>query len=68
MKWRIVEFKEGNMVMIRVRPEPFSKGVYKELHSRSAGPSKNIRKISLNAYILDLPEDDKKWVLVMLSM
>ncbi|KAL3513462.1 hypothetical protein ACH5RR_026179 [Cinchona calisaya] len=49
--------KEGDEVMVRIRPERYTKGVYKKLHSGSAGPFKILKKISSNAYVLELPED-----------
>ncbi|KAL3504167.1 hypothetical protein ACH5RR_034008 [Cinchona calisaya] len=49
------DIKERDEVMVRIRPEWYSKGVYKKLHSRSAGPFKILKKISSNAF--ELPED-----------
>ncbi|GFS36272.1 NAD(P)-binding Rossmann-fold superfamily protein [Actinidia rufa] len=57
LRRRFAEFVEGDMVMIRVKPERYPKGVYKKLHSRNVGPFKVVKKISSNAYLLDLPED-----------
>ncbi|KAF7147941.1 hypothetical protein RHSIM_Rhsim03G0243100 [Rhododendron simsii] len=54
---RFAEFDEGDMVMVRVKPEQYPKGVYKKLHSKSAGPFKALKKISSNAYVLELPDD-----------
>ena len=43
--------------MVRIKPEWFPTGTYKKLHPRSAGPFKILKKISSNAYVLDLPPD-----------
>ena len=42
------------MVMVRIKLERFPTGTYKTLHPRSAGPFKILKKISSNAYVLDL--------------
>ncbi|KAL3533198.1 hypothetical protein ACH5RR_006719 [Cinchona calisaya] len=57
LKRKFTEFEEGYEVMVRICPERYPKGIYKKLHSRSAGPFKILKKISSNAYILELPED-----------
>ena len=51
------EFFVGDFVMIRLKPEWFSPGTIKKLHSRSAGPYKIIKKIGPNAYVLELSPD-----------
>lgn len=42
------------MVMVRLKSERFLKGVYKKLHSKNSGL---LKKISSNAYVIDLVED-----------
>ena len=42
--------------MVRIRPERFPKGMYKKLHSKNVGSNKVLKKISSNAYVLDLPK------------
>jgi len=50
-----VEFQEGDLVMIRIRPERFAKGTYHKLHHRSAGPFKILKRLGSNAYHIELP-------------
>ena len=54
---RYVEFKPGDMVMIRVNPERFQTGVNTKLHPRKMGPYKVLKRIGPNAYVLELPDD-----------
>lgn len=43
--------------MVHMRPERYSNSVYKKFNSKSAGPYKNLKKISFNAYVVDSPDD-----------
>ena len=43
--------------MVRIRPERFSPGTIKELHTRSAGPFQILKKLNDNAYVSDLLQD-----------
>ena len=52
---RLKEFNEGDLVMIKLKPERFPPGTMKKLHARGAGPFKIIKKIGSNAYVIDLP-------------
>lgn len=54
---RFVEFQPGDLVLIRLRPERFPKGVFQKLHHRRAGPFKILQKLGLNAYHLELPSN-----------
>ena len=54
---RTKEFNEGDLVMIKLRPERFPPGTMKKLHARGAGPFKVIKKIGPNAYVLELPPE-----------
>ena len=54
---RTKEFNEGDLVMIKLRPERFSPGTMKKLHACGARPFKVIKKIGPNAYVLELPSD-----------
>ncbi|KAI0491510.1 hypothetical protein KFK09_025770 [Dendrobium nobile] len=55
-KRRFKEFKVGDFVMVRIRPERFPPGSVKKLHARSVGPFKILAKVNNNAYVLELPE------------
>ena len=52
-----VEFQVGDYVMIRIRLEWFPFGTVKKLQSCSVGPLKILKRIGLNAYVIDLPHD-----------
>ena len=54
---RHLEFKEGDYVMIWIRPKLFPPEAVKKLTTRSAGPFKILKKINSNAYVTDLPPD-----------
>ena len=54
---RFQEFSEGDMVMVRVRPERFPRGGQRKLLPRSTGPYRVVRRVGSNAYVLDLPSD-----------
>ncbi|PKU77037.1 hypothetical protein MA16_Dca001643 [Dendrobium catenatum] len=55
-KKRFKEFKVGDFVMVRIRPERFPSGSVKKLHARSVRPFKIISKVNNNAYVLELLE------------
>ena len=50
----IQEFNEGDIVMVRLRPERYPSGTVKKLHS--ANPFKVKKKGESNAYLFYLPE------------
>ena len=54
---RHAEFQVGDYVMIRIRPERFPSGTVKKLQARSARPFKVLKRMGLNAYVIDLPHD-----------
>ena len=54
---RTKKFNEGDLVMVKLRPERFLPDTMKKLHVRGAGPFKIIKKIRPNAYVLELPPD-----------
>jgi len=43
--------------MIWIRLQQFPPRIVKKLNARSAGPYKILKKINLNAYVIDLPSD-----------
>ena len=51
------EFVEGDLVMVRLRPERFPPGAVRKLHAHGAGPFKVIKKVGSNAYVLELPPE-----------
>ena len=54
---RFQEFKIGDYVMVKMRPERFPQGSNRKLQARSTGPFKILSKIGANAYILKIPSD-----------
>ena len=51
---RFQEFKIGDYVIVKIRPERFFQGSNRKLQARSAGPSKILSKVGVNAYILEI--------------
>ncbi|KAG6710015.1 hypothetical protein I3842_06G161400 [Carya illinoinensis] len=51
------QFNEGDMVLVRLRPECFTPGSFTKLHARRAGPFKVTKKLGTNAYVIELPSD-----------
>ena len=54
---RPLEFHEGDMVMIRLRPECYAMEKAHKLHLRVAGPFQVRRVININAYDIAIPPD-----------
>ncbi|KAG6756672.1 hypothetical protein POTOM_040112 [Populus tomentosa] len=51
------QFNNGDMVLVRLKPECFPSGSFTKLHARRAGPFQVIKKLGSNAYVIDLPSD-----------
>ena len=43
--------------MIQIRPERFPSRIVKKLQARSASPFKVLKRMGLNAYVIDTPHD-----------
>ena len=56
LKRKFSDFKEEDMVLVRIRPKRYPKDTYMELHSKNVGPYKVLKKISSNAYVFYLLE------------
>ena len=54
---RFQDFKVGDYVMIKLRPERFPQGSNRKLQARSTGSFKILSKIGANTYILEIPSD-----------
>ena len=54
---RPIHYTEGDLVMVRLRPERYSPGVATKLHPCSAGPFLITWVVGANAYVLGIPFD-----------
>lgn len=54
---RIQEFEEGDQALVHSRREQFPKGTYHKLKSTKFRPCKVLKKISSNAYLIELPSE-----------
>ena len=54
---RFLEFSEGDKVLVCIHPERLPPGSNKKLHPRNTGPLKVLKKLSSNAYTLELPSN-----------
>jgi hypothetical protein len=53
-----MQFKEGDLVLIRLHPERFSPGIYGKLHARRVVYIfKVLKQFSTNFYLIDLPSE-----------
>ncbi|KAJ0007622.1 hypothetical protein Pint_30469 [Pistacia integerrima] len=51
------QFNEGDMVLVRLRPEYFPPGSFTKLHAHRTGTFRVTKKLGTNAYVMDLPSD-----------
>ena len=54
---RYQEFNKNDQVMLRHRVERLPPGTWKKVHAKRMGPFRIKKKVSANAYELDLPSD-----------
>ncbi|KAL6327807.1 hypothetical protein AAG906_025727 [Vitis piasezkii] len=51
------QFNEGDMVLVRFRPERFPPGSFTKLHAHRAGPFRVTKKLGTNAHVIELPSE-----------
>ena len=49
------KFNNGDMVLVRLKPERFPPDSFTSLHARRTGPFQVTKKLGNNAYVIDLP-------------
>ena len=57
LKWREVNFKEGDLVMVHLKNDIFLRGTYKKLKWKKIDPWKILINFSANAYEIELLRD-----------
>ncbi|RVW96613.1 Transposon Ty3-G Gag-Pol polyprotein [Vitis vinifera] len=54
---RYIQFQEGDLVMVRLRPERFHPSTYQKLQAKKAGLFRVLKRLGENAYLLELPSN-----------
>ena len=54
---RYIQFQEGDLVMVRLRPERFHSSTYQKLQAKKTSPFRVLKWLDENAYLLELPSD-----------
>ena len=52
---RYIQFQDGDLVMVRIRPKRFPSSTYQKLQPNRMGPFRVLKRLGENAYLLKLP-------------
>ena len=54
---RYIQFQEGDLVMVCLRPKRFHPSTYQKLQAKKAGPFRVLKRLGENAYLLEFPSN-----------